>query len=76
MGESVIIVGVPCSGDRVKPLPCDSSNMPYEVKKYKGRANLESGLNEHESAGFTVVSINHRFDSVESEELFFVTYHK
>lgn len=50
--------------------------MPYEVKKYKGRANLESGLNEHESAGFTVVSINHRFDSVESEELFFVTYHK
>ncbi|MBQ3736189.1 MAG: hypothetical protein II855_04560 [Candidatus Methanomethylophilaceae archaeon] len=50
--------------------------MTYVVKKYKGRAELEEGLNKMESEGYGVVSINHRFESVESVELFFVTYKK
>ena len=50
--------------------------MTYVVKKYKGRAELEEGLNKMESENYGVVSINHRFESVESVELFFVTYKK
>ena len=51
-----------------------NSRMTYVVKKYKGRAELEEGLNKMESENYGVVSINHRFESVESVELFFVTY--
>ena len=50
--------------------------MTFVVKKYKGRAELEEGLNKMESENYGVVSINHRFESVESVELFFVTYKK
>ena len=51
-----------------------NSRMTFVVKKYKGRAELEEGLNKMESENYGVVSINHRFESVESVELFFVTY--